>query len=231
MLGNGLDFSVIAGETTRFVEQARIEARGFAEDEALLPVTDRSFSGYRLLQEYFACPQRFQFAAFTGLRRVLPRSSASEFDIVVWLDRSVPRLDNAVDASYLRLFCTPAINLFPRRADRIHLRDGAAEYHVLADRARPMDFEVIEVDEVQGFGGSRSEQSFHPFCAGKGERGTIRGRVLHAAPRARLASTRQRRDGPRSSYTGGEVFLSLVDGREAPYASSLRQIGMRLLWQ
>lgn len=83
VLGNGLGFSVIAGETTRFVEQARIEARGFAEDEALLPVTDRSFSGYRLLQEYFACPQRFQFAAFTGLRRVLPRSSASEFDIVV----------------------------------------------------------------------------------------------------------------------------------------------------
>lgn len=231
VLGNGLGFSVIAGETTRFVEQARIEARGFAEDEALLPATDRSFSGYRLLQEYFACPQRFQFAAFTGLHRVLPRSSASEFDIVVWLDRSVPRLENAVDASYLRLFCTPAINLFPRRADRIHLRDGVPEYHVLADRARPMDFEIFDVDEVQGFGDSQEpEQAFHPFYGGQARTWHDPTAAFYTMRREpRLASTRQRRDGPRSSYTGGEVFLSLVDGREAPYASSLRQLGMRLL--
>ena len=113
VLGNGLGFSVVVDGDTRYVEQARIEARGFSEDEALLPAVNRSFSGYRLLQEYFACPQRFQFAAFTGLRQVLARSSASEFDIVVWLDRSVARLDGAVGASFLRLFCTPAINLFP----------------------------------------------------------------------------------------------------------------------
>src|SRR5690606_4567558 len=33
-----------------------IRARGFDDADALLPVDGRSFSGYRLLQEYFACP-------------------------------------------------------------------------------------------------------------------------------------------------------------------------------
>ena len=231
VLGNGMGFSVVVGDTTRHLEQARIEARGFTDAEALLPVSDRSFSGYRLLQEYFACPQRFQFAAFTGLRRVLPRSDATTFDLVVWLDRAVTRLDNAVDASYLKLFCSPAINLFPRRSDRIHLRDGTSEYHVLADRTRPMDFEVVDVEDVQGFGDSQEpEQSFFPFYGGNARTWHQPASAFYTLRREpRLASQRQRRDGPRSSYIGGEVFLSLVDGREAPYASTLRQLGMRLL--
>lgn len=231
VLANGLGFSVIAGESSRYLAQSCVEARGFAEDEALLPVSDRSFSGYRLLQEYFACPQRFQFAAFTGLHQALPRGTGREFDIVVWLDRAVSRLDNAVDASYLRLFCTPAINLFPRRSDRIHLRDGAAEYHVLADRTRPMDFEVVDVEDVQGFGDSQDpEQTFFPFYGGNARTWHQPASAFYTLRREpRLFSQRQRREGPRSSYVGGEVFLSLVDGREAPYASSLRQLGMRLL--
>lgn len=231
VLGNGVGFSVVAGESVRHTGQASIEPRGFTDAEALLPVSDRSFSGYRLLQEYFACPQRFQFAAFTGLRRLLPRSSVTTFDIVVWLDRAVARLEKAVDASYLRLFCTPAINLFPRRSDRIHLRDGAAEYHVLADRTRPMDFEVYDVEDVQGFGDSQEpEQSFFPFYGGNARTWHQPASAFYTLRREpRVASQRQRRDGPRSSYVGGEVFLSLVDGREAPYPSSLRQLGMRLL--
>ncbi|PTR34001.1 type VI secretion system protein ImpG [Luteibacter sp. OK325] len=231
VLANGTGFSVVAGDAVRHATQANIEPRGFTDAEALLPVSDRSFSGYRLLQEYFACPQRFQFAAFTGLRRLLPRSSATGFDIVVWLDRAVTRLDNAVDASYVRLFCTPAINLFPRRSDRIHLREGAAEYHVLADRTRPMDFEVYDVEDVQGFGDSQEpEQTFFPFYGGNARTWHQPAEAFYSLRREpRVASQRQRRDGPRSSYVGGEVFLSLVDGREAPYASSLRQLGMRLL--
>lgn len=231
VLGNGLGFSVVAGDSARHTGQTSIEPRGFTDAEALLPVSDRSFSGYRLLQEYFACPQRFQFAAFTGLRRLLPRSSATTFDIVVWFDRAVARLEKAVDASYLRLFCTPAINLFPRRSDRIHLRDGAAEYHVLADRTRPMDFEVYDVEDVQGFGDSQEpEQRFFPFYGGNARTWHQPASAFYTLRREpRVASQRQRRDGPRSSYVGGEVFLSLVDGREAPYPSSLRQLGMRLL--
>ncbi|MCF5922434.1 type VI secretion system baseplate subunit TssF, partial [Xanthomonas perforans] len=92
-----------------------LQPQGFDDEQALLPRSERSFSGYRLLQEYFACPERFLFAAFDGLAQVLPRAACTEFEIVVWFDRAVERLDNAVDASNFRLHCTPAINLFPRR--------------------------------------------------------------------------------------------------------------------
>jgi type VI secretion system protein ImpG len=205
--------------------------KGFADDEALLPYTDRSFSGYRLLQEYFACPERFLFAVFTGLKQVLARSQATEFDITVFFDRSVSRLHNAVDASNFRLFCTPAINLFPRRADRIHLQQGKVEYHVLADRTRPMDFEVHSVSQVEGFGDRQEpEQRFQPFY-GCDERvwhsGSAAFYTLRREPR--LLSARQKLQGARSSYVGNEVFISLVDANDAPYSTKLRQIGMMLM--
>src|SRR5574337_801960 len=132
-----------SGQINQNHDAGGIQRRAFDGDEALIPYSGRAFSGYRLLQEYFACPERFLFAEFTGLKSLLARSKGSEFEIVVLFDRSVASLHNAVDVSNFRLFCTPAINLFPRRADRIHLKQGATEYHILADRTRPMDFEEI----------------------------------------------------------------------------------------
>jgi type VI secretion system protein ImpG len=44
-----------------------------------------------------------------------------------------------------------------------------------------------------------------------------------------ILSARQRRAGPRSSYIGSEVFLSLVDGQEGPYGSDLKQLAVDLL--
>jgi type VI secretion system protein ImpG len=235
LLGNAVGYLVrtpgAGGLVSEFFDGRCIRDKGFADDEALLPYTDRSFSGYRLLQEYFACPERFLFAVFTGLKAVLARSSACEFEIVTLFDRSVSRLHNAVDAGNFRLFCTPAINLFPRRADRIHLQQGRAEYHILADRTRPMDFEIHSVAEVEGFGDRQEpEQRFQPFY-GSDERTWHSGAAAFYTIRRepRLLSSRQRLQGARSSYVGNEVFISLVDANDAPYATQLRQLGMRLL--
>ena len=67
--------------------------------------------------------------------------------------------------SNLQLFCTPAINLFDKpRIDRIHVNDSTFEFHVVADRTRPLDYEIYQVTEVVGHGaGDDTEQRFLPF--------------------------------------------------------------------
>jgi type VI secretion system protein ImpG len=149
----------------------------------------------------------------------------------VLFDRSVSRLHNAVDAQNFRLFCTPAINLFPRRADRIHLQQGKVEYHVLADRTRPMDFEIHSIGQVEGFGDSQEpEQQFQPFygCDERTWQGG-HGAFYTVRREPRQLSARQKLQGARSSYVGSELFVSLVDANEAPYPSRLRQVGMQLM--
>ncbi|MCD9027858.1 type VI secretion system baseplate subunit TssF [Luteimonas sp. BDR2-5] len=208
-----------------------IRPRGFDDADALLPVDGRSFSGYRLLQEYFACPERFLFAEFTGLRPALQRMRGQAFEIVVLLRRSVGALARGLDASHFRLFCTPAINLFPRGADRIHLRPEVTEYHVVADRVRPMDFEVVGVERVEGFGDRQEpETRFQPFYGGDARTWHAREGAYYTLRREpRLLSGRQRRQGARSSYVGSEVFLALVDAGERPLQTPLRQVGLQLL--
>lgn len=237
LLANGVGYTVrtAASQEGDFVDlhhdAPALRATGFDDDQAMLPYGDRSFSGYRLLQEYFACPERFRFVEFTGLRSLLARATGNEFEIVVWLDRSVARLNSALDAGNFRLFCTPAVNLFERRADRIHLHQGRTEYHVLGDRARPMDFEVHSVLDVQGYGDRQEpEQSFLPFYGSTSRTwhgGQAAFYTLRREPR--LLSSRQKQNGARSSYVGSETFVALVDANDAPYSTSLRQIGLRLL--
>jgi hypothetical protein len=53
----------------------------------------------------------------------------SELELLILLNRADPALENAVAAANFALFSTPAINLFPKRADRIHLSDQVAEHH------------------------------------------------------------------------------------------------------
>ena len=96
---------------------------GFADDEALLPVTLRSFQGYRLLQEYFAFPQRFRFFELGGLAPgAAADATATSSSSCCCSAAATPTLESVVDASNFALFCTPAINLF-REARRPHPRD------------------------------------------------------------------------------------------------------------
>ncbi|MBW8829910.1 MAG: type VI secretion system baseplate subunit TssF [Burkholderiales bacterium] len=204
---------------------------GFAADEALLPESLRAFSGYRLLQEEAAMPQRLLFFEFTDLAARLAEVASDEVELIVFLQRGDGALEALIDAQSLSLFCTPAINLFQKRLDRIQVGPGTWEYHVVPDRTRPMDYEVHSITSVTGFGtGLVAQQEFLPLYATYHEgpataRGEAHGHyTVRREPR--LLSPRQKQHGSRSSYIGEEVYVSLVDPRHAPYREDVRQLSV-----
>jgi type VI secretion system protein ImpG len=234
-LATGLGMLVLPGRGPArkhdFLPARSIRPHGFDDDQALLPVTLRSFQGYRLLQEYFSFPPRFRFFELSNLAPVLQRANTDEVEVVILFGRGDATLESVVDGSNFALFCTPAINLFPKRADRIHVTDGAHEYHVVADRTRPLDFEVYEVTAVAGHGvGAESEQEFQPFYAAYSTDSSRQQPAYFTTRREpRLVTAEQRRRGSRSTYIGSEVFLSLVDPTQAPYNGDLRQLSLQVL--
>ncbi|MCB1918932.1 MAG: type VI secretion system baseplate subunit TssF [Candidatus Competibacteraceae bacterium] len=207
-----------------------IHRLGFEQDQALLPYAPPSFQGYRLLQEYFAFPQRYLFVELSGLGSSVRRCTGEELEILILLNRADSALENRVAAENFVLFCAPAVNLFPKRADRIHLGPQVAEYHVIPDRTRPMDFEVYQVKGVTGIGAEGEEQEFLPFYAHYdrlNQRSQRSFYTVHRLPR--LLSSHQRRVGPRSSYIGSEIYLALVDADETPYRGNLQQLAVSTL--
>ena len=203
---------------------------GMDDDEALLPMTPRSFHGHRLLQEYFAFPQRFLFADLEGLSQVLPRYAESEIELTLLLSTGDASLEQRVSAENVLLNCTPAVNLFERRADRILVTEDQHDFHVVPDRGRPLDFEVHSVLDLKGYAsGNDREQRFYPlYAAYHGEPAEQQAYyTLWREPR-RL-SDRRKREGHRSSYVGREVYAALVDPQEAPYRQDLRQLAFHTL--
>jgi type VI secretion system protein ImpG len=213
-----------------FLPPRDLHRPGLVDEEALLPVTLRSFQGYRLLQEYFSFSPRFLFFEISGLSRRLRRASTDELELTLLFGRGEAMLEKVVDVSNFSLFCTPAINLFPKRADRIHVSDSSWEFHVVPDRTRPMDFEVYEVGAVTGYGvGAASEREFRPFYQAVAADAREREAYFTVRREPRLLSEKQAREGTRSRYIGTEVFISLVDPEEAPYGDDLRQLSVNTL--
>jgi type VI secretion system protein ImpG len=213
-----------------FISARQLRALGASDDEALLPAGPRSFQGYRLLQEYFALPQRFMFVDIGGIGPAVRRCAGAELDVVVLFKQLEPSLEAQVGAANIGLYCTPAINLFPKRGDRVHLSDQQSDYHVVPDRTRPMDYEIYQILGVTGYGsGAEAVQTFESFYRANDLRAGEPGAYYQVRRDTRLLSERQRRQGPRSSYIGSEIFLSLVDAAEAPHRSGLRQLGVDTL--
>ncbi|WP_395606817.1 type VI secretion system baseplate subunit TssF [Pseudomonas sp. B22129] len=215
----------------QFLPKSAIRSLGYSDSEALLPSGPRSFQGYRLLQEYFAMPQRFLFAEIAGLANSVSRCAAEQLDVIVLFKKLDPVLEQSLSAANFGLYCTPAINLFPMRTERVHLSDQQSEYHVIPDRTRPMDYEIYQIEGVTGYGsGAEASQTFESFYRANDLHARTPPKAFYQVRRdARVLSEQQRRQGPRSSYIGSELFLSLVDAQEAPHRSDLRQLGIDTL--
>ena len=203
---------------------------GFEDDQALLPQSLQGFEGYRVLQEYFAFPQRFLFFDIQGVGDALRRHGGNEVDIVILFGRADNALLQAVDAGSLALNCVPAVNLLDRRCDRIHIGPESNELHVVPDRTRPMDFEVHSVESCTGYGtGAVAEQRFLPLYSSVHTESRSHAAYYTLRREPRILSAKQKLQGPRSSYIGQEVFLSLVDAQQAPYRQDLRQLALTAL--
>jgi type VI secretion system protein ImpG len=210
------------------IDMSHVRQVGFGADEALLPPGPRSFDGYRNLHEYFAFPERFMFVEVSGLGEGFARSEQTQFELLILLDQPDVELESAVSKDNFLLHSTPAINLFQKRADRIHISDKFPEFHLVPDRTRPLDFEIYDVGTVTGFGTTPDDETeFRPFYAASDydERADSLGAYFSTNRVPRALSAREKRHGRRSSYTGSEIYLSLVDAHNAPYLSDLRQIG------
>lgn len=215
----------------RVLPAAAVAQWGFADEQALLPIDRRSFHGYRLLREYFAFPQRFQFAALKDLAAAFAQIDANECELVLLFGRNEQQLEAQIDVNAFSLYATPVANVFERRADRIHLDEAQFEHHLVVDRGRPIDFEVFSVRAVRGIADeAASELEFDAFYGDGLQRRAGQARAYYTLRREpRLPSAKQKRSGTRTSYVGNEVFLSLVDEYEAPFRRGLKQLAIDVL--
>ncbi|NCO21464.1 MAG: type VI secretion system baseplate subunit TssF, partial [Rhodobacterales bacterium] len=197
-----------------------IAQRGIDRADALLPTPRRSLDAYRLLQEYFALPDRFYFADICGLAPAMTRCDSDEIDLYVLLRNGRTDIAANVTADAFRLHCVPAINLFARRCDRVPITVADSEQHVVVDRTAPLDYEVhslVSVTGISGEGGAdqpfRAFYSADEFTAASGGASAF----YSQSRKMRQRTERERLKRTRTNYLGSELFVTLVDIANAPW--------------
>ncbi|KQV40972.1 type VI secretion system baseplate subunit TssF [Massilia sp. Root335] len=195
-----------------------IAAVGFADDDALIPFDARSHRAYRILAEYFAFPEKFNFVDvdLAALRARLP-PDCTRFTLHLALAGVAPGSDQArmlagLSAHSLLTGCTPVVNLFSQPGVPIRYDQRTAEYSVLAHSAHAAGYEVYSVDRVHMVrqqGKDIAPIEFRPFYALRhGESDAHKGRYWIVRHDDTLAVT----------SPGHEKVISLVDTDGAPLA-------------
>ena len=206
------------------------EQYGFDDDCALLPAEGRSFTGYRLLSEYFACPERFMFFALRGLGTAFAASEQA-CDVVFLFGRSAPGLSGAVSPANLSLFATPAINLFEKQLGRVQIKPHDHEYQLIPDRTRPLDFEVFSVTEMVAY--SRSNTNPRPVAPLYAYGALLYDwrEALFFVPRLvqRRLSTKEQRLRRRADYLGTETWISLTAPGDGSRLDDVHELAVRAL--
>ncbi|CAH1653446.1 MULTISPECIES: type VI secretion system baseplate subunit TssF [unclassified Chelatococcus] len=191
------------GEVMRFADPDCVSPAGLTADEGLMPYGRQSQLGYRLLSEYFACPDKFMFLdiAFpAALAGQMAEPDMAGIEISLHLRQWPAAIERQLSAESFALGCTPVINLFSHSAEPLRIVHGMGDHRVLPDARRPEAFEMYRVDTVEIIRrDGKVERCAQLFSAPERE-----GLFWQAHRRANFGGD------------ASEIVLSLVDGERRP---------------
>lgn len=197
----------LAKPKTATIDADALQPAGFGPEEGVLPYPGRSFEAYRLLQEYFAFPEKYLFFDLGGLDILRSTGMGSAIEIIVPIgafERSEWRqmLEAGVSQSTIRLGCTPIVNLFSQVAEPLLLTQRRHEYMVVPDAHRRVTTEIFSIDDVVAVDPeSGATQKFEPLYSHR--HGSANGGGAFWLSKRRFSGWR--------SDIGTDVVLSFVD--------------------
>ena len=185
-----------------------VQPVGFGRDEGMLPYPDRSFLGYRIIQEYFSFPWKYLFFDLLGFDKTERSRFGDSFQILIYLSaferkERLQLLEQNVNRDTFQLGCSPIINLFERLAEPVRLTHTTAEYRIIPDVHKQPSTEVYSVDQVTSTAPYfETAQVYEPFYSVRHNYNDNPGQAYWYASR-RLSE--------RKGDRGTEVYLSLVN--------------------
>ena len=163
---NGSELHDQAAKAVRLnLDPQQITAAGFGDDEGLVPHPVTTYSGYRLVQEFFVFQEKFLFIDVLGLgqinnlhEEVVKRASglSLRFEFSKFNKQATrPTIDN------IKLYCAPIINLFSHQAFPVDLEMGQQNFPVLPENMAAEHCEVFSVQKV--YGSQPAEKAHHEY--------------------------------------------------------------------
>lgn len=205
-----------------YLENNIINQVGFNQDEGLLPYPDQSFSGYRLLTEYFAFPEKFQFIDINELDCIAGKNYTDTLNLYFYLQEGDTELEHQVSSKLFALGCTPTINLFEQSADPIPLTHNQYQYGIVPDARRTDALEIYSVDHVGATDQTGQYTPYKPFY------GTQHSRNGDGQNAFWFSRRREVIEGEHRNEFASEIDISLVDLDFNPHSIDHQTLDIKL---
>lgn len=148
------------GNAPIVLPNSAIEPVGFGDRDEVLPYPEHAQPAYRLLQEYFAFPEKYHFFDLRGFERV---RSGKSLDILLLLDHT-PKKALRLKKETFALGCAPIVNLFPRTSEPIRWDQRRLEYLLVPDNRRHRTTEIHSIRKVSSAAHpDQPARVYHPF--------------------------------------------------------------------
>ncbi len=171
---------------------------GFGENEAALPARPHMHPGHRLLQEYFALPEKFLFFDTEALDFI---GLEGGFDLYFHFD--VPLLpERQISADALKLNCVPLVNLYQQRIDPLTLDHTQYEYRLSADSQGQQHSEIHSIQELNSIKADGSLRQLRPHFEMESSTALAATDYFYAL---------RRQASQLGEVTGTEVYISFLD--------------------
>lgn len=182
-----------------YLPKSAVAPVGFEEDEEVIPYPRHSHPAYRLLQEYFAFPEKFHFVDVSGLAG---RASGNSIDLLFLLDRASKRRLLLTPDTF-SLGCTPVANLFRKTTEPIRVDQRQIEYRLVGDMRKERTTEIHSIVSVSGSSNeAESTREYAPFYSYTHGMDMRKQKAFWHARRVPAA---------REDLTGTDVLLSFRD--------------------
>lgn len=147
---------------TRPLPRDFLKSAGLDPEDLILPGRERTWVGFRLLQEYFACPERFLFWDL-GPWPEMDGFADGQADLVLLLTEPPPE-GLQLQAGMFDPAAVPVVNLFERPAEPLLLDHRRVSYRLHPDLRRAGSTEIHSVLSVAALAdGGRSFPVPHYF--------------------------------------------------------------------
>jgi type VI secretion system protein ImpG len=190
--------------TVKYFEKRHIKTVGFEDDQQVVPYSQRTLSGYRLLLENFIFPEKFLFFDIDDLDTKW-QGIDDQFEIFFYLKEGSDDLEKQVNSNNFLLGCTPVINLFEQELEPVRVDSSQYEFKLSPRYLDAEVAEIISISDVTAFDPKDNEILVTPFYGETHPNYLDQNRLFWNIRREA------------SSWAGGfaefgtEMYLSLVD--------------------
>lgn len=142
-----MDAELVAGDRRLPLPDLWLEAAGFEREDALLPWPKNVHNGYRVLQEYFCYPESFFFFHLRDVAPLPEDFPVSALTLRLHFNQPLP-VYSKLRQNSLRLYCTPAVNLFRHYAEPVNPDGSAPQYPLSVSHKHPDYYDIFQVKSV-----------------------------------------------------------------------------------